>query len=584
MSLDLTTYCANTVFCQNPLNSGHDVFVCQNCGADLLVNERYRLTEILNRENGDPNRVVYRGFDTQENCDVVVKMTHNPSPEARKYLEREYEFLLGGNQLFPQIEEDAYFEWSPDKNSDFFVLYGFATPFIQGVDSLDWIAEHGTISESKCIQWVLAILEYLEFMSSASFIHRDIKPENIIVTPDELIKLIDFGSVRQLDEEYMALLEGQSFDVNGNLRTATRVQTFGYTAPEQAIGKAVMQSDFYSLGYTAIYWVTGKTPAAMILDGIEDWSEAAKTSQTFNRFIQWLIAPKAANRPIDATAIRTYLDERYPIEIKTEKNKKSKKSYFLVSALAMGLLFLCGFGATEFFLSQAKKSIESSDYTRAINELEIAKLNPWSNEPRKLLGYTHLWNGNEELAQQHLENALTYEPNDPGVIYHLGILNEQRNKLAVAEDFYKQALELEPIQIESELRLARIALGRKDLGQADMYLNKVVDKVQKYPEKSQETDQYFVNFYLGWLHYEQQDFENAFSFLLNAYHSPVSLSPAMSVTLGDVACLLADTQIKLNKPVEFVQWQECFTISSSTEIGQKLSLPRLETFINNSIE
>ncbi|MBI4896444.1 MAG: serine/threonine protein kinase [Candidatus Aenigmarchaeota archaeon] len=87
------------------------------------------------------------------------------------------------------------------------------------------------------------ILEYLHGFSPP-IIHRDIKPKNLIMTPDETIKLVDFGSVAD------TVLQGTK-------GTFTRVGTYGFAAPELLYGKAFPASDIYSLGATLMWLLSG---------------------------------------------------------------------------------------------------------------------------------------------------------------------------------------------------------------------------------------------------------------------------------------------------------------------------------------
>jgi serine/threonine protein kinase len=69
--------------------------------------------------------------------------------------------------------------------------------------------------------------------------HRDIKPSNIMLKPDGQLVLIDFGTVGVGE---------------------TRIISTYYTPQEQIEGKTVPQSDFFALGRTFAYLLTGRHP------------------------------------------------------------------------------------------------------------------------------------------------------------------------------------------------------------------------------------------------------------------------------------------------------------------------------------
>jgi serine/threonine protein kinase len=79
-------------------------------------------------------------------------------------------------------------------------------------------------------------------------VHRDIKPANLLVGPDGMVKVTDFGVAR-------ALGQGQ-----GDQRELL-VGTAGYLSPEQASGQpATAVSDLYALGVVAYECLAGRRP------------------------------------------------------------------------------------------------------------------------------------------------------------------------------------------------------------------------------------------------------------------------------------------------------------------------------------
>lgn len=108
--------------------------------------------------------------------------------------------------------------------------------------------EMGPIPFEKAWVWFKQILEGIGYAHSMGVIHRDLKPGNIIVTPEDKVKVLDFGIAR--DET------GQTITQTGQV-----VGTLQYASPEQIRGERIDQrSDIYSLGITLYEMVAGCLP------------------------------------------------------------------------------------------------------------------------------------------------------------------------------------------------------------------------------------------------------------------------------------------------------------------------------------
>ncbi|MEM8613835.1 MAG: protein kinase [Cyanobacteria bacterium P01_H01_bin.105] len=113
-------------------------------------------------------------------------------------------------------------------------------------------------TEGEIVFWIAHMLRVLDYLHRLNIMHRDISPENVMYSRDRnLPVLIDFGLVNNTMSD--SLSEGVT--QNENLQKAfTAVGKFGYSPPEQMLGKCTPSSDLYALGVTALVLLTGQHP------------------------------------------------------------------------------------------------------------------------------------------------------------------------------------------------------------------------------------------------------------------------------------------------------------------------------------
>lgn len=122
--------------------------------------------------------------------------------------------------------------------------------YIEGVSLERKLQDDGKFPESQIRLWaeeLCAVLRYLHEQQPNPIIYRDMKPGNVMVTPDNTLKLIDFGIAREFKQD------------SGS--DTTRLGTMGYAAPEQyGTSQSDARTDIYSLGVTLYHAITGKSP------------------------------------------------------------------------------------------------------------------------------------------------------------------------------------------------------------------------------------------------------------------------------------------------------------------------------------
>jgi serine/threonine protein kinase/TolB-like protein len=114
----------------------------------------------------------------------------------------------------------------------------------------------GTIGIPEALDIASQIAGALCVAHEAGIIHRDIKPENIIIRPDGLVKLLDFGIAKLAENHVLHRTRGSDLTIAGLV-----MGTLKYMSPEQARGITIdRRTDIYSLGAVLYEMLAGREP------------------------------------------------------------------------------------------------------------------------------------------------------------------------------------------------------------------------------------------------------------------------------------------------------------------------------------
>jgi serine/threonine-protein kinase len=108
--------------------------------------------------------------------------------------------------------------------------------------------EQGPLPVSDAVNYIDQALLALGYAHQRQVIHRDIKPSNMMLTPQGVVKLMDFGIARSAGDRTLTM-------------TGTTLGSLYYMSPEQVKGSNVdARSDLYSVGVSLYEMVTGQCP------------------------------------------------------------------------------------------------------------------------------------------------------------------------------------------------------------------------------------------------------------------------------------------------------------------------------------
>lgn len=236
-----------------------------------LLKHRYQILQVLSEAGGFGQTFLAEDTDTplRRRC-VIKKLRPAANPEDFKFVQERFhreaailERLGDSSDQIPRLY--AYFI----ENQEFYLVQ----ELIEGPTLRQRVQQGAALSEDAVRELLLNLLSVLAYVHGQNIIHRDIKPDNIIVRRrDNKPVLIDFGIVKEV----------LRLNADGSPTSTMVAGTPGYTSLEQAAGRPVFASDLYSLGATAIFLLTGRSPQQMIdlATGRINWRPHAKGVST----------------------------------------------------------------------------------------------------------------------------------------------------------------------------------------------------------------------------------------------------------------------------------------------------------------
>jgi len=185
---------------------------------------------------------VYKAIDNMLGREVALKMLHPQLTGQSLFLERfRKEARILAQLLHPNIAVIYNFI---EQDSDYYMVMEYVEGV--GVDSL--INRYQSLPASLVVPIATQALEGLQHAHYKNVFHRDIKPANLMITKENLMKLMDFGIAKVSGEQKLT-------QVN------KIVGTIEFMAPELIEGKdASALSDIYSMGATMYEMLTGRIP------------------------------------------------------------------------------------------------------------------------------------------------------------------------------------------------------------------------------------------------------------------------------------------------------------------------------------
>jgi serine/threonine protein kinase len=210
-------------------------------GSSAIVGGRYRCLRMLG-EGGMKRVYVAEDLHLNNRLCAVAELIDSAIEPAqqranRAAFEREADLLAElGNEHIPKI-----FDRFSEGPRHYLVM-----EYVPGETLEQWVKDRGgRVDQATALYVGGQILEGLVYLHSRipPIAYRDLKPDNVMVTPENRVRLVDFGIARHFTRAL-----------------ATAVGSQGYAAPEQYKGRVDPRTDIFAFGALMHRLLSGRDP------------------------------------------------------------------------------------------------------------------------------------------------------------------------------------------------------------------------------------------------------------------------------------------------------------------------------------
>ncbi len=366
--------------------------------AGTLLAGRYRIKKVLGQGGFG---ITYLATFLADNSQVCVKelylsgsCTRSSNYSIQSQNLKDIPFQSFKDKFITEARELAKFNHPGIvRVSDVFEQFGtayYVMDYVEGSNLKQFVEQHGKLSLPMARNIIFQLLEALKEVHKKGLLHRDIKPDNVLLSIDNRVVLIDFGSARTFEQ--------------GKTQSHTTILTPGYAPIEQYsdVAKRGQFSDIYSLGATFYFMLTAKKPVSATDRALVEFPKITTLNLEVSNGLNAIIfkcmnmAPEKRYQTIEELLVglkeesvwslkEVNESESAPppliVDVEKEKEKSSTRfTWFLLIAVIGFLIYVITkprentyYTPEEVTATEEAVSSESSDLTEYINDVTTAE-------------------------------------------------------------------------------------------------------------------------------------------------------------------------------------------------------------------
>jgi serine/threonine-protein kinase len=253
---------------------------------------------------------VYRARDRRLGRDVAVKIIQQRLAHDSEYLAR---FHREAQALAALTHPNIAAVYELDEADGVVFI---AMELVEG-ETLEHPLASGPFSIDEAVRICRQIAAALEAAHEKGIVHRDLKPANIKITPEQTVKVLDFGLAKIAGDTSSSVLTQSLPD---QTEPGAVVGTIAYMSPEQSRGRHVdRRTDIWSFGCVLFRMLTNRHPfhaesvsdtIVKVLEREPDWSALPPaTPSSIRNLLRRCLQKDVQNRIRDAGDVRIELEE-----------------------------------------------------------------------------------------------------------------------------------------------------------------------------------------------------------------------------------------------------------------------------------